>query len=101
MSRTLPKTLKIVKRKLERSGRQYYGLATLEGKSHARITINPNLNQTEREFQNTAVHEAIHIGAWMAGFGEKKKDLTEKEINTIAANVVDVLWRLGYRRACK
>lgn len=94
MPRTIPKTLKIVRRKLAQKGKRYYGRAFLnDGK--ARITVDPVKNNTSRELMNTLVHEAVHLGDWLA---DREKDLTEREIDIISRNVVNVLWREGYRK---
>jgi len=89
-----PKSLKVVERTLMHKGRRYYGLADLED-GHAVISIDPVINASEKERLNTLVHEGIHIGDWMA---DRKKDLTEREVNILAENIVDVLWQQGYRR---
>jgi hypothetical protein len=66
------------------------GDCTKEGDVYS-IRINPN-HYSERSRLNTAVHEALHAAAW---------DLPEKQIRTLTAYVVEVLWREGYRRETK
>lgn len=99
MAKTVPKSLAIVRRRLaHRNGRQYYGRAYING-DKARITINPAKNVKARELMNTLVHEAVHLGDWISQDKvNRKKDLTEFEVETITKNVVNVLWREGYRK---
>jgi hypothetical protein len=89
-----PKSLKIVKRKLFHKGRRYYGLAVLED-GHATISIDPILNKGAKEMLNTTVHESLHIGDWLCN---RSKDLNENEVDIIATNICNILWKQGYRR---
>ena len=66
------------------------GDCTKEGNDY-RIRISPR-HYSERSRLNTTVHEALHAGDW---------ELPEKQIRTLTAYVVEVLWRAGYRRTDK
>ena len=94
MPKTIPTSIRFVKRKLAAKGRRYYGRAFLQD-GKARITVDPEKNNSPRELMNTLVHEAVHLGDWLA---DREKDLTEREVDIIAKNVVNVLWRQGYRK---
>ena len=89
-----PKSLKVVERKLFHKGRRYYGLAELEN-GHAKISIDPVIHRGAKEKMNTFIHEALHIGDWLC---ERAKDLNETEVDIIASNICDVLWKQGYRK---
>jgi len=86
------KSLKVVERKLSHKGKKYYGLAELDDRK-ATISIHPD--QPAKEKMNTYIHEALHIGSWLC---QLKKDLNETEVNHIAMQICNVLWKQGYRR---
>ena len=87
------KSITVVERKLCHKGRKYYGLAELE-EGNAVISIHPQ--QPAKEKMNTLIHEALHIGDWLC---DREKDLNETEVNHIASQICNVLWKQGYRRA--
>ena len=86
------KSLKVVERKLSHKGKKYYGLAELD-QGRAKISVHPQ--QTAKEKLNTYIHEALHIGYWLC---QRDKDLNETEVNHIAMQICNVLWKQGYRR---
>jgi hypothetical protein len=86
------KSLKVVERKLSHKGKKYYGLAELDDRK-ATISVHPQ--QTAKEKLNTYIHEALHIGDWLC---QREKDLNETEVNHIASQICQVLWKQGYRR---
>lgn len=87
------KSLRVIERKLSHKGRKYYGLAELE-EGKATISVHPH--QTAKEMLNTYIHEALHIGDWLC---QRDKDLNETEVNHIASQICNVLWKQGYRKA--
>ena len=89
-----PKSLKIVERELLHKGRRYYGLAEYND-GHCKISIDPVIHRGAKERLNTLVHEALHVGDWLCN---REKDLNETEVDIIAFNICDILWKQGYRR---
>jgi len=90
-----PKSLKVVERRLVQKGHRYYGLAEMDD-GHATISIDPVVNRGAKEKMNTLIHESLHIGDWLCN---RAKDLNETEVDIIASNICDIMWKQGYRRS--
>lgn len=52
------------------------------------IVINDGHRRCTKDYMDTVVHETIHAS---------RKDLTEKEVTTLAEDITEVLWAMGCR----
>jgi hypothetical protein len=52
------------------------------------IVLDTSEGIRSKDFLNTVVHEATHAS---------RRDLTEGEVVTLATDIVEVLWKMGYR----
>ena len=52
------------------------------------IILNDGCRRCTKDYMDTIVHETIHAS---------RKDLTEKEVITLAEDITEVLWAMGCR----
>lgn len=58
---------------------------TVDGKI---IILNDGCRRDTKDYMDTIIHEAIHAS---------RKDLSEKEVSTLAGDITEVLWAMGCR----